>query len=95
MSTLYHTYWRELANGARSGLTDRLLILLLSPFSLAYSLIQQLRAALYKTGLLKIRRLPRPVISIGNITVGGTGKTPVTSYIAGILLNQGYRVAVL
>lgn len=95
MNSTLRTYWRKLANGSRSEPEDRLLILLLAPFSLLYSFVQQLRVTLYKTGLLKIRRLPRPVISIGNITVGGTGKTPHTACIAGLLLNQGYKVAVL
>lgn len=89
------TYWRELANGKRTATVDQILILLLAPFGLTYSLAQKLRATLYRIGLLKTLRLPRPVISIGNITVGGTGKTPVTAYIARLLLEQGYKVAVL
>lgn len=95
MKTSYSTYWRELANGSRTATVDQLLILLLAPFGLAYSLVQKLRAILYRVGILKTRRLPRPVISIGNITVGGTGKTPMTAYIARLLLERGYKVAVL
>lgn len=95
MNSNFSTYWRELANGTRCGLNDRLLIILLAPFSLIFSLIQRCRAILYRIGILKTRCLPRPVVSIGNITVGGTGKTPVTAYIARLLLDQGYRVVVL
>ena len=95
MNSSLTTYWRELANGSRTATIDRIVILFLAPFGLVYSRIQKLRAALYRTGILKTHRLPRPVISIGNITVGGTGKTPVTVYIARLLLEQGYRVAVL
>jgi tetraacyldisaccharide 4'-kinase len=95
MISALSTYWRELAKGTRTGLSDRLLIMLLTPFSFAYSLIQRLRAALYQTGILRSGRLPRPVISVGNITAGGTGKTPVTAHIARILMDQGHRVAVL
>lgn len=89
------TYWRSLASGTATTLPDRLLLALLTPPSLVYALAQRLRAALYRAGVLKTRRLPRPVISVGNLTVGGTGKTPVTAYIARLLLSQGYRVAVL
>lgn len=95
MKTSFATYWRELATGIRSATVDQLLILLLAPLGQVYSLIQQLRAGLYRVGILKSLRLPRPVVSIGNITVGGTGKTPVTAYIARLLLEQGYKVAVL
>ncbi|MGB9082273.1 MAG: tetraacyldisaccharide 4'-kinase, partial [Desulfuromonadaceae bacterium] len=74
---------------------DTLALLLLTPWALLYALGQQLRARLYQRGILKTQRLPRPVISIGNVTVGGTGKTPVSAYIARLLLAQGYKVAVL
>lgn len=95
MTGSFSSYWRELANGARTEPRDRFLILLLAPLALVYGFIQNLRASLYRIGVLKSFRLPRPVISIGNITVGGTGKTPVTAHIARLLLAQGYRVAVL
>lgn len=72
-----------------------LLLILLIPFSITYSLIQRLRLYLYEKDMLRKKRLPRPVISIGNITVGGTGKTPVTAYIAHYLLEKGLKVAVL
>ena len=89
------TYWRGMANGTRTGIIARGAILLLAPVSALYSLAVRLRAALYSRALLQTRHLPRPVISVGNITVGGTGKTPVTAYIAALLLRQGLRVAVL
>jgi tetraacyldisaccharide 4'-kinase len=60
-----------------------------------YALIQYLRAGCYGAGVLKSKRLPRPVVSIGNITVGGTGKTPAAAYIARFLMGQGLKVAVL
>ncbi|ABL00626.1 tetraacyldisaccharide 4'-kinase [Pelobacter propionicus] len=95
MNSSLATYWRALASGTRRSLPDRSLLSLLVPFSLLYALIQRLRAVLYRVRLLKSRRLPRPVISVGNLTVGGTGKTPVTAHIARWLLAEGYRVAVL
>lgn len=95
MNIPFSTYWREFANGTRAATVDQLLILLLAPLGQVYSCIQFLRAWLYRIGILKTRRLPRPVISIGNITAGGTGKTPVTAYIARMLIKQGYKVAVI
>jgi tetraacyldisaccharide 4'-kinase len=49
----------------------------------------------YKTGLLKTRRLSHPVISVGNLTVGGTGKTPLVSSVAKALLRQGLKPSIL
>jgi tetraacyldisaccharide 4'-kinase len=62
---------------------------------IAYRAVVGMRNALYDAGYLKARHLGCPVVSIGNLTVGGTGKTPVTSYLAGVLSESGYRVAVL
>ncbi|OGT99388.1 MAG: tetraacyldisaccharide 4'-kinase [Geobacteraceae bacterium GWC2_48_7] len=89
------TYWQGVASGARTSTQDQLATMFLLPFGFLYSLIQQMRAILYRIGIFKTRRLPRPVISIGNITVGGTGKTPVTAYIARLLMEQGFKVAML
>ena len=62
---------------------------------MAYRAAVRMRNALYDAGYLKSRRLSCPVVSIGNLTVGGTGKTPVTSFLAGMLNDSGYRVAVV
>jgi tetraacyldisaccharide 4'-kinase len=88
-------YWRKIANGTGNHFPDRLLVISLIPFAIIYAIIQQVRAKLYRVRILKSKRLPRPVISIGNITVGGTGKTPATAYIARFLMDQGLKVAVL
>lgn len=95
MSASLVTYWRTMASGAECSTGARLLALSLAPLAACYALVQRIRAALYRCGVFSSRRLPRPVISVGNLTVGGTGKTPVTAYIAGHLMAQGYRVAVL
>lgn len=89
------TYWREVASGKRGNTLTRLLVVFLLPSSLVYALFQYLRSALYSAGILSRKKLPCPVISVGNITVGGTGKTPVTTYIARLLMHEGVRVAVL
>ena len=95
MNATISTYWRGLANGSRRGLGECLLLAFLVPLSLPYSLTQRLRAGMYRAGVLKTNRLPRPVVSIGNITVGGTGKTPVTAWVARFLMSHGAKVAVL
>jgi len=95
MTTSLATYWRRIASGTNESLTGKLLVMLLVPFSILYALILSARSGLYRTGILNCRQLPRPVVSIGNITVGGTGKTPVTAYIARFLMERGVKVAVL
>jgi len=63
--------------------------------SIVYSGSVKLREALYKKGILQSKRLPCPVISIGNITVGGTGKTPMTVYVTELIRRFGYKVAII
>ncbi|MFZ0061942.1 MAG: tetraacyldisaccharide 4'-kinase [Pyrinomonadaceae bacterium] len=69
--------------------------LVLSPLSVAYAAATRLRTAAYNKGLLKTTKLPVPVISIGNITVGGTGKTPLVARICRLLASEGRKVCVL
>lgn len=66
----------------------------LYPVSVIYRLITSTRNFLYNTGILPTVEFNIPVICVGNITVGGTGKTPHTEYLAG-LLSEKYKVAVL
>jgi tetraacyldisaccharide 4'-kinase len=68
--------------------------ILLYPLSLLYGLITAVRNFLYDSGILPSVEFQFPVICVGNITVGGTGKTPHTEYIAGLLRNK-YKVATL
>jgi tetraacyldisaccharide 4'-kinase len=84
-----------MASGTTSDVPSGFLRGGLIPAALAYALVQRMRAGLYRSGILTARKLPCPVISIGNITVGGTGKTPATAYIARLLMSQGLKVAVL
>jgi tetraacyldisaccharide 4'-kinase len=68
---------------------------LLKVVELPYRALNGLRRALYRRGVLKPRRLPQPVISIGNIAAGGAGKTPAVIALAGYLAKRGHRVTVL
>lgn len=72
----------------------RYLRLLLLPFSIIYALIMSIRNALYDIGLFKSKQFPIPVINVGNLIVGGSGKSPQVEYIVR-LLQQDYRIAVL
>lgn len=67
----------------------------LAPFGVAFGGLAALRGALFRKGFLKRTRLAGPVISVGNLSVGGTFKTPVVARIAEILRDAGCPVAVL
>lgn len=69
--------------------------ILLKPVELLWRGVNRLRRALYRRGVLKAKRLPKPVISVGAITAGGAGKTPATIAIGEYLRARGWRVAVL
>jgi len=60
-----------------------------------YGLGAGLRRTLYARGVLRTKKLPAPVVSVGNLTVGGTGKTPVVACLARLWRDRGKRVAIL
>jgi tetraacyldisaccharide 4'-kinase len=72
-----------------------MLFVFLYALSLVYRGVVQLRIALYRTGIFNHYALPCPIISIGNITTGGTGKTPMVILVTQILRQHGKRVAIL
>jgi tetraacyldisaccharide 4'-kinase len=65
------------------------------PLTAGFRLGVAVRRAAYRRGWIKTRRLSRPVVSVGNITTGGTGKTPLVAYIARRLLARGFRPGIL
>lgn len=65
------------------------------PLAVGFRLGVAARRAAYRRGWLETRRLNRPVVSVGNLTAGGTGKTPLVAYIARRLLARGFRPAIL
>jgi tetraacyldisaccharide 4'-kinase len=67
----------------------------LAPFSAIFGGVTLLRAALYRAGIFPSKRLEGTVISVGNLTVGGTGKTPMVLWIAEKLASEGHRAAIL
>ncbi|HKW34248.1 MAG TPA: tetraacyldisaccharide 4'-kinase [Candidatus Acidoferrum sp.] len=68
---------------------------LLWPLSLIYGAVARIRVWIYQKGWLKQKRLKGTVISVGNLTVGGTGKTPMVLWLAEKFLAEGKRVAIL
>jgi lipopolysaccharide heptosyltransferase II/tetraacyldisaccharide 4'-kinase len=67
----------------------------LRALSAPYQAGARARRGLYQRGWLASTRLPAPVVSVGNLTVGGTGKTPVTAFLARLFQGQQRRVAIL
>ena len=68
---------------------------LLLPLSWLFGLVARLRRAGYRAGWFKTVQVERPVIVVGNITVGGTGKTPFTIWLADALQRRGRRVGIV
>src|SRR3954464_1361063 len=79
----------------RHGVRATILRGLLYALSFIYERLVQLRLFLYRKRILRERTLGCLVISIGNLTVGGTGKTPIVEKIARALQSGGRRVAIL
>ncbi|MGF6179121.1 tetraacyldisaccharide 4'-kinase [Massilia sp. UYP32] len=71
------------------------LALLLLPLALLFRLLAGLRRLLFRTGLKRAERLPVPVIVVGNIFIGGTGKTPLTIWLAESLRAAGLNPGVI
>ena len=65
------------------------------PLSFLYGKITNIRNSLYERGIFKSFSLGAPTISVGNITVGGTGKTPFAAFVAEILAERGEKVCIL
>ena len=67
----------------------------LPPLSLLYGAVTRTRLSLYRRGTFHTRKLDRPVISVGNITTGGTGKTPLVEWVARTIAAHGKKVCIL
>lgn len=69
--------------------------LILPPLSILYRALTQTRLRAYKKGIFQVAKLDVPVISVGNLTTGGTGKTPVVEWVCRVLAARQKRVCVL
>src|ERR1700736_1477535 len=67
----------------------------LVPLSVVFASAVALRRTLYRGGLLRSERLPVPIVVVGNLTVGGSGKTPLTIALAQALAERGWRPGIV
>lgn len=88
-------YLYKLVHGEEPGILAVFLLGLLRVFSMLYGLGVRIKLYLYRSGFLKQHKLDCKVISLGNITVGGTGKTPTAQRLSTIIREMGYRVVIL
>jgi tetraacyldisaccharide 4'-kinase len=65
------------------------------PLSIVFGTIVALRRTLYRCGLFRVTRAPVPVVVVGNLVAGGTGKTPLVLWLVGQLAARGYRPGIV
>ncbi|HUI28175.1 MAG TPA: tetraacyldisaccharide 4'-kinase [Candidatus Kryptonia bacterium] len=79
----------------RRGLSGWIGWLALRPLASLFGVGVGARNLAYRVGLMPVKHAPLPVVSVGNLTVGGTGKTPITLWLAQALAGRGQRPAIL
>src|SRR5690349_18685175 len=88
-ATLIERVWFGTDAWARGGR------LALAPLEAVYGAAVTLRGKLYDAGILRTRETAIPAVGVGNLSVGGTGKTPFAAWIARALANRGARPAIV
>ena len=86
-------FWLETREA--ESFSQRLALASLAPLSWLYGAAAALDRGLYESGWRRRRRLPARVLSVGNLTVGGSGKTPLAAWLAAALHRRGHKVALL
>lgn len=87
--------FRKLVDGTRTGSGPAAARCLLAIMAIPYAIAVTARNALYDWGMLPTKKVPVPVIAVGNLTVGGTGKTPLVAWICRRLVHMGRRPAIV
>lgn len=87
--------FKRLVDGTARGPGPSLARLALSCLAVPYGMAVACRNAAYDCGLMPVSRAAVPVISIGNLTLGGTGKTPLVAWTAALLARHGRRPAIV
>ena len=89
MRSIADSIWTGRGRNARAAR------LLLSPLEMAYRGVVSVRGWMYDSGLFPIEEFSVPVVSVGNLSVGGTGKTPVAAWIARTLTERGVKPGIV
>jgi len=90
-----HSTYRDVISGANRSLLADAARCGLKGASLFYEAAVRLRNGAYNTGLFRVHRVPVPVVSIGNLTAGGTGKTPMVAAVVEWFIARGLRPVIL
>jgi tetraacyldisaccharide 4'-kinase len=88
-------YYLSVIGGQRRGPVAALLRAFLSLMTVVYAALHGTRRLFYRIGLFRSTRFPCPVVSVGNITAGGTGKTPLVEFLARWFARKNFRIAIL
>ena len=86
---------RDIMSGRRSGVGPSVLRSVLAAASVPYAGLTWLRRRLYRAGILPSRAAEAPVVCVGNLTTGGTGKSPMVAWVVNALQEMGHRPAIL
>jgi len=89
------TDFRDLVSGRRRGLLATLARGLFGGCEIPYSLVMGIRNACYDRRIARVHRVDVPVVSVGNLTMGGTGKTPMVEWLARWFRRRGVNVALV
>ncbi|MDR1291099.1 MAG: tetraacyldisaccharide 4'-kinase, partial [Planctomycetaceae bacterium] len=88
-------WFRQLVSCEKRGVCSDLLRLILRGVAIPYGVALWVRNFLYDCGLLKIHEADIPVISVGNLTLGGTGKSPMVAWLCEYFISQNLRPAII